>query len=79
MDHEKILENRANLNEPTATIAQEGCYEGCLVFAMRDQHHTFSLDVETVLQCLKVAEQKGSVPELPDQWWTRVSKRYNQV
>lgn len=77
MNHDDILENRAGLTETTATIADEGYYEGCLVFALRDQHHTFSLDLETIIQCLKIAEQNGAVPELPEGWWLLISRRYN--
>ena len=71
MNHDEILENRAQPED--GECAQEGCE---LVFAMRDRHHAFSLDLSTVLQCLRMAEQEGGVPKLPDDWWIAVERRY---
>lgn len=72
MNHDEIIENRA---QPASDrFAHDGCDE--LVFAMRDRHHAFSLDIATVLQCLQLAEQEGAVPHLPDDWWIVIVRRY---
>ena len=39
-------------------------------------HHAFSLDLETVLQCLRFAEAEGAIPKLPTAWWRKVINRY---
>ncbi len=72
MNHDKILDNRAF--PASNRFEHNGCDE--LVFAMRDRHHSFSLDMGTVLQCLQLAEQEGAVPRLPDDWWIAIVKRY---
>ena len=46
------------------------------LFAMRDRHHAFTLDLETVLACLAMAEAEGEVPRLPASWWQLVRNRY---
>lgn len=43
---------------------------------MRDRHHAFTLDLETVLACLAMAEAEGEVPRLPESWWQLVRNRY---
>lgn len=73
MNHDDVLENRA-IPEPGTTPSQ--CCGDELVFAMRDRHHTFSLSVTTVLECLHVAEQEGAIPALSDDWWIAVDRRY---
>lgn len=80
--HDDIIRNRATLapeREPSACgegLAGRRC-DGVLLFAMRDEHHLFSLDLETVLQCVRIAEQEGDLPALPDEWWNLVLDRYN--
>jgi hypothetical protein len=81
-DHDDIIQNRATLTpdrEPSA--CEEGCKgrrcDGVLLFAMRDEHHFFSMDLETVLQCIRIAEQEGELPALPSEWWNLVLDRYN--
>jgi hypothetical protein len=46
---------------------------------MKDSYHSFSLGLVTVLECLRLAEQQGHVPELPPEWWTMISNRYEQL
>ena len=45
------------------------------VFLLKDQHHQFSIDIETVLSCLNFAEAHGVVPPLSWDWWEQVKKR----
>ena len=75
LDHRGILENNATLG-PQGAIDPKDSGDDDLVFALRDQHHAFSLDMTTVLQCLSLAEQEGAVPELPPDWWNSISNRY---
>ena len=57
------LENPARLNNnpPTPQDAGLSCDE-YMVFAMRDNHHSFSIGLETILICLQAAELEGAVP-----------------
>ncbi|HGY90329.1 MAG TPA: hypothetical protein ENK43_04050 [Planctomycetes bacterium] len=86
MNHEEIIRNRAHLDpdgrhevcpDGTSSNGTSRRCDGVLLFAMRDRHHAFSLDLETVLSCLAMAEAEGEVPELPDAWWQLVRNRYN--
>ncbi|WP_437559496.1 hypothetical protein [Acidithiobacillus sulfuriphilus] len=75
MDHEAILENPAKFRpdeqgESLATMEE-------IVFALRDRHHEFSMDLTTLLQCLRLAEREGGVPELSKTWWIQVARRYD--
>jgi hypothetical protein len=74
MNHDEIIENRAQPLDLSRTEIQGEPDD--LVFALRDRHHTFSMDIATVLQCLQFAEQEGAIPELPDDWWTAIGRRY---
>ncbi|WP_323034269.1 hypothetical protein [Pararhodobacter sp.] len=75
--HEQVLLNRAepdidgNNQGAPATVGET------VTFAMKDKHHRFSLDLETVLGCLAFAEDQGAVPALPDGWWLMVKQRYH--
>lgn len=77
MNHEEVLDNRAQLSGVPAT--DQGAHHCAhhLLFALRDKHHDFSLDVTTVLQCLQFAQDEGAVPALPDDWWIAVRGRYH--
>lgn len=50
--------------------------EEALLFAMRDNHHEFSINLTTILECLRVAEQRGEVPPLSKDWWYQVHRRF---
>ncbi|MFC2973802.1 hypothetical protein ACFOJE_16490 [Azotobacter bryophylli] len=75
MNHDDVLENRAQLLDAKPADDLPRCPEH-LLFALRDKHHTFSLDIVTLLQCLQWAEQEGGIPELPVEWWENVLRRY---
>lgn len=77
MNHDEILENRANLQSDPVQEADGQCCGNHLIFALRDRHHDFSLGIDTVLQCLRFAEQQGAIPELPADWWIAVRGRYH--
>ncbi len=76
MQHHNILKNRAHLtNESEETVNCEHC-GGEVVFALRDNHHEFSMSLSAILQCLHFAEKEGLVPPLGAMWWSRVNSRY---
>lgn len=74
-DHRRILENRVALEAVEPPACPDKLPE--LVFALRQGEHVFSLDLETLLKCLKVAENQGHLPPIDLQWWLAVSYRYN--
>ena len=82
MDHSEILKNRSRIEkENCEEVLCPECDE-LYVFGMQDKHHTFSLGLSTVLQCVAIAEKNGVVPPLPAQWWTQVflhSKKIENV
>ena len=49
-----------------------------LVFAMRCGEVEFSLDLPTVLECLRIAENEACIPVLPGTWWEAVDKDYGE-
>jgi hypothetical protein len=70
---EETHANRAALDIGAEEIAKDctgfECCKEELVFAMRDNYHAFSIGLLTILDCLKMAEQGGYVPKLPEGWW----------
>jgi len=77
MQHDEIIENRAELTQPGGRLMENGCCDGELVFALKDHHHQFSLGLKTVLHCLAFAQDEGVVPALPEDWWVAVRGRYS--
>ena len=75
MEQEKTFENRAKFQEKTEEPYCQSCGEE-LIFGMKDNYHEFSLGLSTVLECLFVAEQNGSVPKIPSEWRILVFNRY---
>jgi hypothetical protein len=48
------------------------------IFAMRDdKNHEFTLELLTLLECLRLSEEEGHVPLLPGAWWIQLANRYN--
>lgn len=72
-----IYKNRTDL-EQLRTIDHTDCGRCSedLVFAMKDNHHQFSIGMTTILRCLAMAEKDGYVPKLPDEWWMHIHNRY---
>ncbi|HGM9007365.1 TPA: hypothetical protein ACKQYG_001766 [Pseudomonas aeruginosa] len=76
MNHDDILNNRAELlQEQNGDDSGSLCHDE-LIFALQDKHHVLSLGLSTVLQCLRMAEHEGAVLELPEGWWSRMANRY---
>ncbi|MEM5767942.1 MAG: hypothetical protein AAGU32_06595 [Bacillota bacterium] len=73
----EIYENRAVLEDrpnPFQDVTDTSCCLEELVFAMQDNHHTFSMGLSTVLSCLAIAEKEGYVPKLPYEWWASLRR-----
>lgn len=47
-----------------------------LYFLLQDSVHQFTIGLSDVLSCLKFAEEKGEIPELPQSWWIQISDLY---
>ena len=78
-ESDAIYENRATL-EQGGVIDHTPC-DRCMedfVFAMKDNYHSFSIGLTTILQCLFIAEQEGCVPELPRDWTITVISRFRR-
>jgi hypothetical protein len=69
---------RPSDRELKAKTQHSDCCSDPLLFAMRDNHHQFSMGLFTILQCLRVAEKEGHVPPLPEGWWTSVEYSYGE-
>ncbi len=82
MNHDEIIANRAHLDaisECAATCpdgGQQRRCDGTLLFAMQDNHHAFTMDLVTILQCIRIAEREGDLPPLPEEWWREIINRY---
>lgn len=75
MQRSEVLENRANVCELGVTETFCPTCDELLVFAMRDAKHEFSLGLTTILECLALAEKRGHVPRLPQEWWNQLCAR----
>ncbi len=78
INHKDFLKNRADLLVNDNAVRENQC-DSCddpLLFAMQDKHHQFSIGLFTVLNCLKLAEDEGAVPKLPDEWWVDLHNQY---
>ena len=78
-EREAAYKNRADL-EHNEVIDHSQCGE-CMedfVFAMKDNHHSFTINLTTILQCLFIAEKEGCVPKLPRDWTLTVVSRFRR-
>ncbi len=74
-ENNKRIENRAKWQQELQHGDGKLC-EHELIFAMRDNYHEFTLDIQTILECLLAAEREGAVPELSAVWWSKVMNHY---
>jgi hypothetical protein len=73
---DETFKNRAKmLSDKPEHVTCDFC-PNPLVFAMRDNYHDFSIDLLTVLRCLKIAESEHVIPELPNDWWIHIKQAY---
>jgi hypothetical protein len=73
--HEKILQNRAAAKNASICPC-DNCGEN-MIFALQDNYHQFSMGIEDILMCLRIAEDNGAVPKLQNDWWADIMARYN--
>ena len=50
-----------------------------IYFLLKDKIHEFTIGLSDILECLKFAEEKGEVPELPEDWWSKVEYYYPEL
>ena len=77
---DNIITNKAMPAEKQA-VAHDNpstCCDDPVFFAMRDNYHEFSMGLFTILECLKLAENRGYVPKISEDWWTEIAIRYHQ-
>lgn len=67
--------NRAQVQASLVPEPTASCDEP-VVFLLKDKYHEFSLDMKTLLTCLRFAEEQGAIPELPGEWWLSMNSRY---
>ncbi|EAA5258697.1 hypothetical protein DP804_19745 [Salmonella enterica subsp. enterica] len=65
-----MSDNIANI---VRTSVDVDCCDSSAVFVLDNGHDHFSVSLETVLLCLKVAEEHGHVPEIGANWWGLVA------
>ncbi|MDR2457225.1 MAG: hypothetical protein LBD41_01920 [Clostridiales Family XIII bacterium] len=75
---EKVLSNKAdvNLEKTKASIFGDSELEEKVFFLLKDNYHEFSIDIITILKCLRFAEEKLLIPELSIDFWIDVKNRY---
>ncbi len=77
-DPKEIFENRASLKafgEPQSPCDNCGLP---LVFALETANgEQFSVDLRTVLMCLKTAEDEGYTPPITAEWWHTIRNHYS--
>ncbi|URL05920.1 hypothetical protein L4F92_07515 [Avibacterium sp. 21-595] len=66
------LSNRAILNNGESPECHQ-CDEP-IIFSLQDNYHHFSLNLSTLLECLKFAENENVIPPIPETWWDEISK-----
>lgn len=46
------------------------------IFLMQDNNGKFTLGLQTILECLAIAQEVNAIPEIPSEWWNRINNRY---
>ena len=54
------------------TTSETKYLETSLIFSLRDASGTFSVSIETIVECLQVADQLGEIPPLPEGWKAKI-------
>lgn len=72
-ENHNALFNQADLVESTKDPVCSECDE-LAIFALRDsQGNEFSLNLSTILECLKFAENEGVLPPINEGWWIEIA------
>lgn len=53
--------------------------EEYLFFLLKNGLNEFTIGLGDILECLKFAEEQGEVPELPKEWWYKMSDVYPRL
>ena len=53
--------------------------EEYLFFLLKNETNEFTIGLGDILECLKFAEEQGEVPELPQEWWWKMSEVYPRL
>ena len=69
------IPEQARLTYDVEKSTCENCFES-LLFHLKDSTHEFTIGLIDVLKCIKFAEEEGSLPELPPEWWIDVKNHY---
>lgn len=75
INHKEIFFNRAEVEE-AERISCDNCFEST-VFLLKDNTHSFSMGLSTVLECLEFAIKNGDLPKLPASWCDKVGDTYD--
>lgn len=59
----------------------ESCDSCCneLMFEIGNGKSSYAVSIEAILTCLQIAESQGAIPQINDDWWLQVSRRYNGI
>lgn len=77
MNQNKFFANPATFKGQENRCNCPDCDEP-LYFALKDKHHSFSLPLSTLLECLKFAENEGAIPPIDVTWWCEISNRFKR-
>lgn len=68
----EVLLNRAILD--SAELPECNQCDEPIIFSLQDNHHHFSINLSTLLECLKFAENEKVIPPIPETWWNEISR-----
>lgn len=75
----KAFENPARIDQGKEPLIKTDYEHPCsepVLFAMKDQHHEFSMGLSVILNSLRLAEKTGYVPPLDETWWRAIHAQY---
>ena len=85
MNNTETCEEQSSTQKPwnITAIAEcpTGLCENCgmpVVFMLKQDKQELSLDLFTVLNCLKLAADRGHIPRIPNDWWLDIVRSYGE-
>ncbi|WP_127958597.1 hypothetical protein [Serratia microhaemolytica] len=60
---------KAPISAVTRTEIENKCCDSSAVFVLNNGSDDFAVSLETILACLKIAEEHGHIPPLNAEWW----------
>ncbi|WP_240149692.1 hypothetical protein [Erwinia amylovora] len=70
---ERAFLMKENIPAVTRTRIEPDCCDSSAVFVLDNGHDHFAVSLETILSCLKMAEEHGHVPALSAEWWCLIA------